>query len=72
MSSTPPAERELRTLSQAAQERPFLTLRWLRQLVAEHRIPSYKLGGKVLVDLAELDAFIEASRRGPQPEKASA
>lgn len=51
-----------RTLEQAVEERTWLTLRYLRRLIYEHRIPSYKLGGRVLVDLQELDAFIETNR----------
>lgn len=67
-----PLPRELRTLVQAAEERPFLTLRWLRQLVASERVPTYKLGGKVLIDLHELDEFVRASRRPAKSQNGNA
>lgn len=35
----------------------------VRKLILERRIPSYKLGGKVLFDLDELDAFIASELR---------
>lgn len=64
IASSPPAQpalpqRNLRTLPQAVEERPFLTIRWLRNLIYERGIPSYRLGGRVLVDLDELDACVE-------------
>ncbi len=37
--------------------------RWLRRQTYEGRLPCYKVAGKVLVDLDDLDAFIEAGRR---------
>jgi excisionase family DNA binding protein len=55
--------RELVTLDQAVGARPYLTKRHLRRLIAEHRIPSYRIGGKVLVDVAEVDELVAASRR---------
>ncbi len=55
--------RDLRTLPQVVAEREYLTIRWLRRLIYEGRVPSYKLGGKVLVDLEEIDSYVEASRR---------
>ncbi|MGH9187906.1 MAG: hypothetical protein ACRD0U_19185 [Acidimicrobiales bacterium] len=59
-----PRVRELRTLPQTVSERPFVSVRWLRRLIyQDRRLPSYKLGGRVLIDLIELDALIEGSRR---------
>jgi len=63
MSTETGNNRDLRTLPQVVAERQYLTIRWLRRLIYEGRVPSYKLGGKVLVDLGEIDAFVEASRR---------
>lgn len=57
------SNRDLHTLPQAVEARPFLTIRWLRNLIYERGIPSYRLGGRVLIDLNELDAYIESSRR---------
>ena len=57
--------RELRLLAQAVAERPWLSLRYLRRLVYEGRIRHYKVGGKVLVDLADIDALAESGRREP-------
>jgi excisionase family DNA binding protein len=55
-------------LQQAAEARSWLTLRYGRRLVAEGRIPHYKVGGKVLVDLADVDAL---AARGRVPARAS-
>jgi excisionase family DNA binding protein len=40
----------------------WANVRWLRRQVFECRIPYYKVGGRVLIDLADLDALVEASR----------
>lgn len=55
--------RKIVTLAQAVEQRPFLTLRHLRRLIFERRLPFYKAGGKVLVDLDEIDAWVESNRR---------
>lgn len=55
--------RNLRTIKGAIGERPWLTERWLRRMIYEGRIAYFKVGGKVLVDLDELDAYVEAGRR---------
>ena len=55
--------RELATIRQVMEERPFLTERWLRRLRAERRVPTWEAGGRVLFDLNELDSYIESSRR---------
>ena len=57
--------RQLRTLHQVVEERPWATERFLRRLVAEHRVPFYKLGGKLLFDLDDLDAYAERGRVEP-------
>jgi hypothetical protein len=54
--------RQLVTLHQATEERPWLTERHLRRLVYERRVPFYKPAGKLLFDLSELDRWAEASR----------
>jgi excisionase family DNA binding protein len=37
-------------------------VRFARRLIHERRITFYKAGAKVLLDLAALDAFVEAAR----------
>jgi excisionase family DNA binding protein len=56
------AARDLVPLTEVPAHRPWAKVRWLRRLVAEHRIPFYKVAGKVLLDLNELDAFAERGR----------
>jgi excisionase family DNA binding protein len=55
-------KRELVSLKEATHLRPWLTERYGRRLIGERRIPFHKLGSKVLLDLADLDAFAEAGR----------
>ena len=61
------------SLNEAVVERPWATTtgndptRWLRRLVSERRIPFYKAGGRVLVDLDDLDAFAQAGRVDSAP-----
>lgn len=54
--------RELVPLVKVPAERPWTNERWLRRLVSERRLPFYKVGGRVLIDLRELDALAEAGR----------
>jgi hypothetical protein len=60
--------RTLVPLRQVPEHRPWVTERWLRRAVFERRIPFHKLGegrsSPVLIDLADLDAFVEAGRIG--------
>jgi excisionase family DNA binding protein len=54
-----------RTLVQAKEaqgHRSWATERRIRRLVAEKRIPYYKVGGLVMIDVADLDAYAEAGR----------
>lgn len=55
----------LRTLKQTVEERPWLTERWLRRLIYERRIRYRKVGNRVLLDLADVDALAEAGRVEP-------
>lgn len=57
-----------RTIKQVAQERPWVTERYLRRLVFERRIPYTKAtrGGKVLIDINALDALVESNRVEPR------
>lgn len=57
--------RQLVNIPQALEQRPWLTERFLRHLVAKRRIPYHKVGGRVLFDLADLDAFAEKGRVEP-------
>lgn len=38
-------------------------VRWLRRLSEEGRVPSYKVGGKVLLSVSEVEAYIVSGRR---------
>ncbi len=55
----------LRTIPQAIEERPYITERWMRRLVYESRIPYFKVGGRVLVDLTDIDAYVNRGRIDP-------
>lgn len=57
--------RQLVTLPQALEQRPWTTEPFLRRLVKERRIPFHKAGGRLLFDLADLDAYAEAGRVEP-------
>lgn len=58
----------LRTIPQLLEERPALRStgtnpeRWLRRLIYERRLPYRKVGGRVMVDLADADAFLEGEQ----------
>lgn len=55
--------RNLVPLTEVPTLRPWATIRWLRGLISQRRIPYYNpTGGRVLIDLAELDAFAERGR----------
>ncbi len=58
------ANTDLVTLRQTLDAWPWMTERWLRRLVAERRIPFYKLPGssRLLFDLADLDRLAESGR----------
>lgn len=58
------APADLVRLGQAAELRPWATTRYLRRLIAEGRIASWKVGRIRLVSLAELDAL---AARGHTP-----
>ena len=55
-----------RPLAEAAEQRPWLTLRYLRRLVYENRIPHTKVGGKVVVADEDIEALERAGRIDPQ------
>ncbi len=58
---------ELLTIEQAA-ERISMSARYVRRLVAERRIVSYRLGRAVRIDPADLAAHIVAGRVEPITE----
>lgn len=37
--------------------------RWIRRLVYERRLPYHRAGGRVLIDLSDVDEFLERDRR---------
>lgn len=53
--------RQLLDMNEAA-ERLGTTQRHVRRLVFERRIPFYKVGGKVRLDAAELDRWLDQQR----------
>lgn len=55
----------LLTVDQAA-ERLGTSVRFIRRLRSEKRIPFVKLGGHIRVDSNDLDAYIAASRQEPE------
>ena len=62
MSTTRPAAKQYVTFSQALEQRPWLTERWLRRAVQERRIPFFKVDGKLVFDLEEIDGYVAAHR----------
>jgi excisionase family DNA binding protein len=58
--------RQLVALVDVPKHRSWVTVRYLRRLVYERRIPYHKLdpgrSGRVLIDLEDLDRFVEESR----------
>ena len=49
-------------LLQVPEHRPWATERQLRRMVAEKRIPYYKVRGRVLLDLDDIDWLAESGR----------
>ena len=47
------------------QHRPWASERWVKRQNDERRLGFYKVGGLVLIDLDELDAFAERGRVNP-------
>ena len=62
-SATP--TRNLVPLLEVPEHRSWATARWLRRQVSERHIGYYKAGGRVLLDLAELDSMVERGRVEP-------
>lgn len=60
---TPAAPADLVRLTEAQHHRPWATPRYVRRLVSERRIPSYRPGRHVLVSLGDLDAYAAAGYR---------
>lgn len=50
------------TVAQAVEEYPWLTLRYLRRLIAEHRIPVSRVGRRVLVARGDIDDLVAGGR----------
>ena len=57
--------KNLRTIPQVIEDRPYLTERFLRRLRAERRVPTYSAGGGVLFDLDALDEYVESTLIDP-------
>jgi excisionase family DNA binding protein len=55
-------QRQLVPLKSVPALRPWATERKCRRLVAEKRIAFHKVGGSVLIDLEDLDAYAEAGQ----------
>lgn len=52
-------------LQQVQAHRPWATERRLRRYVAEHRIRYFKIDGRILFDLHDLDEYAAAGRIDP-------
>lgn len=53
---------DVRTIRQIPNERPWASESYLRRLVFERRIAFYKVGKRVLISLADLDALVGDGR----------
>jgi len=53
------------TVEQLIEQRPFLTERKVRQIVAERQVPFYKPGKRLLFDLRDIDDWVKRSRVEP-------
>lgn len=62
MRGLPPVSKKLVTIRQAIEARPWLTERYARRLVFERRVTYYRVGGRVLLDLADVDRLVEEGR----------
>jgi hypothetical protein len=64
MSTVP---RDLVPFAEVPDHRPWVTVRYLRKLRAERRLPVWRLGSRLLVSLADVDRLpqSEPARRGP-------
>jgi hypothetical protein len=62
-------KRELVPLLEVPDHRPWVSVGQLRRWVYERKIPFHKLspgrGGRVLIDLADIDSMAEAGRVEP-------
>ena len=67
MASTLASPPELLTIDQAA-DRISMSARYVRRLIAERRIPFYRLGRAVRIDPADLISHITAGRIEPITE----
>ena len=63
---TAPARTHLLTVEEAA-ERLGTSVRFIRRLRAERRLPFVKLGRHLRVDTADLDAFVASCREDVPP-----
>lgn len=46
-----------------------LTVRHVRRMVLERRIPHRKVGGRLRFDIDEVDEWMDSMRRGPDPRE---
>lgn len=67
---------DLVRLPQLVEQRTFLTERWVRSMCSrkdpDERLPHYRVGGKLVFDLNEVDDFVRRHRRGPATEARTA
>ncbi len=59
-----PHRGELLNFEQVTERYPALTIRFLRRLRAERRVPFVKAGGRLLVYSGDLDDYFESCRTG--------
>jgi hypothetical protein len=60
---------DLVRLPQLLEQRTFLTERWVRSMCSRRdpgeKLPHYRVGGKLVFDLDEVDEFVRRDHRGP-------
>jgi excisionase family DNA binding protein len=59
----------LLTLDQAADANPAFTIRLLRRLVQERRIPFSRAGRRIVIAQSDIDTYLEANRVEPSDSR---
>lgn len=58
--------RDLVLLGDLVEMYPWLNERWLRRIIQDKRIGTYRVGNRVLFDPAEFEAFVLSNRKDPE------
>lgn len=57
---------KLVTFNQLVEAHTWMTTRWLRRAVEQKRIPYYKVDGRLLFDLDEVEQYVVRNRQEPK------